>query len=303
MSSSIHVDMPQLQQLKFQAQGLSFVSKRKIKRQPLGQHRSSLHGRGLNFEELRQYQHGDDIRTMDWKATLRTSKPHVRVFSEERDRDLLIVLDQRQAMFFGSTGKTKSVIAAELAALSMWIATQQGDRTGLLVFSDSSSRQLQPKRNQRHQTQLLQQITAYNQSLSVAPLTHQAAPTASHLHQVLAQCNGASLVLLICDPNDWDDDTFAALKLLLQQHQVVLCHVADPLEQQLPADANLILSNGLEQIQVDGNDSALTTKMAQHQHHAEQRFEALEQRYPFQRFMVSTIKPITAQLRTWLESR
>ena len=83
-----------------------------------GRHASRLRGRGLNFEEIRRYLPGDDTRNMDWKVTARMRKPHVRVYTEERDRPCLLVVDQRQSMFFGTRRCMKSVAAAEVAALA-----------------------------------------------------------------------------------------------------------------------------------------------------------------------------------------
>ena len=79
-----------------------------------------LRGRGFDFEEIRRYLPGDDIRSIDWRVTARTGKPHLRVFTEERDRPVILVVDQRRSMFFGSRRALKSVVAAETAALAAW---------------------------------------------------------------------------------------------------------------------------------------------------------------------------------------
>ena len=94
---------------------------------------------GLNFDELRRYQPGDDLRHLDWRASLRTGKPVVRTFTEERDRPALILVDQRMSMFFGSQRSFKSAIAAELGALAAWMVFNAGDRVGGLVFNDHAS--------------------------------------------------------------------------------------------------------------------------------------------------------------------
>ena len=85
-----------------------------------GRHASRLRGRGHNFEELRGYVSGDDIRNVDWKATARSGEPHIRVYIEERDRPVLLLIDQRHNMFFGTRRAMKSVVAAEAAALAAW---------------------------------------------------------------------------------------------------------------------------------------------------------------------------------------
>ena len=101
-----------------------------------GRHASRLRGRGLDFEEVRAYLPGDDVRTIDWRVTARTGVPHTRVYTEERDRPALLVVDQRLAMFFGTRLNLKSVTAAEAAALAAWRVFLSGDRVGAVVFDD-----------------------------------------------------------------------------------------------------------------------------------------------------------------------
>ena len=114
-----------------------------------GRHASWLRGRGLNFEEICRYLPGDDIRHMDWRMTARMRKPHVRVYSEERDRPVLLVIDQRQNMFFGSRRAMKSVVAAEVSALAAWRVLQAGDRVGALVFADAKVVEIPPQRSEQ----------------------------------------------------------------------------------------------------------------------------------------------------------
>ena len=108
----IHVSLAHLRSLQGAAQGLSFLPRQPSASVLNGRHASRLRGRGLNFEEMRDYLPGNDIRSIDWKATARTGRPHVRVFTEERDRPALLVVDQRMSMFFGSQLNMKSVTAA-----------------------------------------------------------------------------------------------------------------------------------------------------------------------------------------------
>ena len=147
---NIYANLKQLIALKFQATGFSFLPKQPIHSILSGRHASRLRGRGLNFEELRHYRAGDDIRTMDWKVTNRTGKPHVRVYTEERERPVLLLIDQRISMFFGSLLKMKSVIAAELAALSAWRVLSAGDRVGAIVFNDTDILESKPYRSQKN---------------------------------------------------------------------------------------------------------------------------------------------------------
>jgi len=113
-----YVSLDDLQKLSHRAQGFSFLPRQPVHSLLTGRHASRLRGRGLDFDELRHYYEGDDTRTIDWAATARLGTPYVRVYREERDRPVLLLVDQRVSMFFGSKRATKSVVAAEVAALS-----------------------------------------------------------------------------------------------------------------------------------------------------------------------------------------
>ena len=99
--SAIYADLNELRRLKYLAKGFSFTPNQPANSALSGKNASKLRGRGLNFEELRHYQPGDDIRSMDWKVTQRTGKPHIKVFTEERERNVFLAIDQRMTMFFG----------------------------------------------------------------------------------------------------------------------------------------------------------------------------------------------------------
>src|SRR5262245_27716143 len=131
------VSLEELLRLKHRATGFSFLPRQPVHSLLAGRHASRLRGRGLNFEELRHYYEGDDTRSIDWLATARLRNPQVRVYTEERDRPVLLVVDQRSSMFFGSRRAMKSVVAAEAAALAAWRVTSLGDRVGAVVFGDA----------------------------------------------------------------------------------------------------------------------------------------------------------------------
>src|SRR6266850_2775096 len=116
---------------------LELVSARLIRAGFAGDYHSAFHGRGIEFSQVREYQPGDDIRTIDWNVTARSGVPHVKQFIEERDLTILIAVDVSGSMAFGSVDWRKCDIAAELAAVFAFSAVQSSDRVGLLLFSDS----------------------------------------------------------------------------------------------------------------------------------------------------------------------
>src|SRR5690625_1883954 len=162
-----------------------------------GRHPARGRGRGLDFEEVRPYQPGDDVRSIDWRVTARSQQPYSRVYHTERERPVLLVVDQRPTMFFGSRHCCKSVLAAQLAAWLAWAALGQGDRVGALVLTSGAPVILPPRRSRRSVLQLLEATARANQALSA---TLPPAPAAA-LEQALATLpglarSGASLWLL-----------------------------------------------------------------------------------------------------------
>src|SRR5580765_2610129 len=134
--TGVYVDLAHLIMLEQRGRRVSLLPRQPVQSLLSGRFASRMRGRGLNFEEIRDYRSGDDVRSIDWKVTARLQKPHIRVFNEERDRQALLVVDQRLSMFFGSRRAMKSVAAAEAAAIGAWRVLGAGDRVGAVVFND-----------------------------------------------------------------------------------------------------------------------------------------------------------------------
>jgi uncharacterized protein (DUF58 family) len=132
---AIHVTLDELINLRMQARHLSLHSKHPAMHAMSGNHVSHFKGRGMDYMESRIYQAGDDIRNMDWRVTARTGQPHIKLFQEERQRPVMIMLDYNPGMFFASQGRFKSVVASQAAALLAWSALNNGDRVGGLIIN------------------------------------------------------------------------------------------------------------------------------------------------------------------------
>ena len=163
----VHVDLDHLIALEQRGRKLSFLPRQPVHSLLAGRHASRMRGRGLNFEEIRDYRIGDDVRTIDWKVTARLQRPHVRVFDEERDRPGLLIVDQRLSMFFGTVLAMKSVTAAETAAIAAWRLLDAGDRVGAVVFNDRDMIAVEPRRSRRTVLEILRALVAQNQALGV----------------------------------------------------------------------------------------------------------------------------------------
>lgn len=251
--SGVYTSLRELVRLQHKARGFSFLPRQPMHSLLAGRHASKLRGRGLNFEELRNYRPGDDIRAMDWKATLRSGKPHVRVMTEERDRPAYVIVDQRQAMFFGSRLNLKSVSAAELGAVAAWRVLGQGDRVGAFVFNDTEIAELRPQRSRRNVMKLLHEVVRFNHALQPKPAVKSGATMLNQvLEQVARVAKHDSLICILTDMQGADEKTREIATRLAQRNDVVVGFVYDPLERQLPESREVLFSDGERQLAVDG---------------------------------------------------
>ncbi|WP_074771800.1 DUF58 domain-containing protein [Paraburkholderia fungorum] len=248
---SVYVDAAHLVQLEWRARGLSFVAPAPVSSILSGRQASRMRGRGLNFEELRGYLPGDDIRHLDWRVSLRTGKPHVRVYTEERDRPLLVVVDQRMSMFFGSSRAFKSVVAAEAAALAVWMGFAAGDRVGGVVFGDDEIVRVRPLRSRSRIDMLFNAIARMNASLAAeSPARTNYLQLNAALEGVLQIASHDFLVCIISDFAGANERTRGLLRQLSTHNDVVATLVYDPLWQRMPEHRALVVSEGRLQVEL-----------------------------------------------------
>ena len=248
----VYVELDELIRLQFKARGFSFLPRQPIHSLLAGRHASRIRGRGLDFEELRGYLPGDDPRSIDWKVTARTGKPYVRVFTEERDRPALLVVDQRINMFFGTRVAMKSVVAAQLAALGAWRVFDQGDRVGGLVFDDSDVTEVRPHRSRARVMQVLQAVVEKNQALR-ADL--EVEPNGAMLNQVLERVSRIAhhdhLIAVVSDFHGADDQTRRLLTRMAEHNDVLAALLYDPSKVAPFEGGRLVLTDGQRQVELD----------------------------------------------------
>ncbi|GAB5415209.1 MAG: DUF58 domain-containing protein [Congregibacter sp.] len=245
-----------LSSLEHQARGFSFLPRQPAQSILAGRHASRLRGRGLSFEEIRHYRPGDDIRSMDWKVTNRTRKPHVRVYTEERERQVHLIVDQRTHMFFGSERAMKSVAAAELAALAAWRVLAAGDRLGATVFNDEKCFRFAAQNSRATVLRLLSRLAACNADLTAANSScSEQLPLA--IDTALRTVSHDALILLISDADGWETACETLVGRARRHNDVVMLHVRDRGELNLPARDDLVVSDGSLQIAVNTRRSAL----------------------------------------------
>jgi len=250
----VYANLEELIASQRRARGFSLLPRQPIRSLLAGRHASRLRGRGLNFEEIRRYQIGDDIRQIDWKATARTRKTHSRVFTEERERTTLLLVDQRITMFFGSVRNMKSVTAAEAAALGAWRVLAQNDRVGALVFNDSTIAEIRPQRSHAAVMRILEAIVRQNHQLTVSG---EIRANPGMFNEALRHCDRLAkhdcLVCIISDGFGHDEESRRLLTRIAAHNDLLFVFIYDPLEAELPAAGPLVFSDGTEQLQVDTN--------------------------------------------------
>ena len=248
----INISLQHLQQLEGPARGLSFLPRQPAKSILNGQHASRLRGRGLNFEELRSYLPGDDIRSIDWKATARKREPHVRVYTEERDRPALVIVDQRQSMFFGTSHCMKSVTAAEVAAVTAFRVLAKGDRIGGIVFDDKRVDEFKPQRSRRALYALLKNIEKKNQALSADnPPVTEPMPLNQPLQAASRIARHDHLIVVVSDFDGIDDETHRHVTDLARGNDVCLMLIHDPWAADMPRGLDIVASDGELQVSLD----------------------------------------------------
>lgn len=249
----IHVSLAHLRKLEGASRGLSFLPRQPASSVLNGRHASRLRGRGLNFEEMRDYLPGDDIRSIDWKATARTGSPHVRVFTEERDRPALLVVDQRMSMFFGSTLNMKSVTAAEAAAIASFRILDAGDRVGGIVFDDENQIEFTPRRSRRAAYALLESIAELNAGLHADRVVQSAPGGLNHvLGSISRLAHHDHLVIIYSDFDGIDDTTQRRLSGLAAHNDLLLVLVHDPASASgINTDQRVVVGDHQMQAEID----------------------------------------------------
>jgi len=276
--------------------------KQKVKSILGGRHASKLRGRGLDFEEVRQYVKGDDIRNIDWKVTARTKTTHTRVFSEEKEKPALIVVDQTKSMFFGSQKRTKSVVAAELAALAAFRVLKQGDRVGGIVFADNGIDIVFPKRDRRNILRFLEKVVSRNRELAESTpekFEDELKEVAQKIRNIVTH---DFLVITIGDFHRYHPKVTKFINQIAQHNDVILAKVTDPMERDIPA-TNFVIGDEKTQATIEGKSQKLREKFSSGYDQDLLDFESQMKKHRIPVFSVDTIQPVDQQIKDVFKGR
>ena len=230
---------------------LELRTRRLVESSFAGQYQSVFKGRGMNFEEVRPYSPGDEIRAIDWNVTARTGEPYIKKFTEEREMTVMIVLDVSASGDFGSVRESKREMAAEVASILAFSAIHNNDKVGLLLFSDRVELFIPPKKGRLHILRLIREMLFFSPKARGTDL----AGALEYMNKVITR---RAVVFVISD--FLTGDFSRPLTVSARRHDMVALTVVDPAEEALP-DVGVILLEDPEtgeQIEVDTSRRAIT---------------------------------------------
>ena len=278
MSSGIDLTIDELIQYQNKASLINLTAVKNIQSQMSGNYLARTKGRGMEFDEVRHYQNGDDIRAIDWRVTARTGITHTKLFREEVERPVIIATDLSSNMLFGSQLLFKSVQAAHLASLVAWHAKIRGDRVGGIVFNEFQHSELKPRSRQQGVLHYIHTLmTCHENSLeqsqnNVQNNTQPLDDEKNSQHAFEENClrirqvsRPGSLVYLITDGHHINHEAIRHLSNISQHCELVVCLISDPLEHNLPASdkkLNVSITDGHQKQQLTLGDK----KTAQQYH-------------------------------------
>jgi uncharacterized protein (DUF58 family) len=209
---------------------IQITTNRLVNESLAGEYHSVFKGRGMEFDEVREYQHGDDIRSIDWNVTSRTGRPFVKRYVEERELTVMLLVDTSASGAFGSVDKTKSEIAAEISALIAFSAIKNNDRVGAILFTDRVEKFIPPRRGSTHVLRVIREVLFHKPE-------HRGTSIQSAFEHLNLVIRKRSVVFLISDLLDQGFEQ--SLKVANRKHDVVIVQVTDPREKDLP-DAGIL---------------------------------------------------------------
>ena len=294
---SLELNINDLFELEELTKDFTLFPHRRIHGLLIGSHASDLRGRGLDFSEVRKYVQGDDIRNIDWKVTARTQKTHTKVFNEEKQRKQLILLDQSRRMLFGSDVQLKINRGIQLAAIHAFRALKMGDRVAVWAFNEEEMITQPPTSSRNDVAGMLYETL----ELNLKTQKHQFAIDSKAAHSMHTMLEIADervshdyIIQIISDFTLLPDEDIDIITELSEKNDVIVSHIYDPLDRQLPAE-KITLSDGTKQISLKSNKGINKEFQKEYDRKIETLKEKLEDfRIPFLTF--TTTQTIHEQL-------
>jgi len=298
------ISSPSLIQLRSQANQLPLDSG-KIHAKQGGAYLSSFKGRGMEFDESRVYQAGDDIRNMDWRVTARTGTAHTKVFCEERERPVLLWLDLNNSMMFATQNKFKSVMATEIASLIAWSAATNSDRVGGLIFSADEHTELKPRRGKTSVLDFIGHCTkheawSFENSATSSKRSSPNRNMASAVSRLRKVTHPGSLIFMISDFREMDENAFSHIANIARNNDIILIKISDPIEADLPSSGSYKLTDGIKELQIQTSSKKTRDEYHQRYLNAEHHLEKFCRKNRIHLIQISTADDALDKLKQGL---
>lgn len=281
---------------------------RQVSENLAGAYRSVFKGRGMDFEEAREYQPGDEIRSIDWNVTARTGKAHVKKYREERELTMMLAVDLSASGQFGSGDSSKREIAAEIASTLAFSAARNNDKVGLVLFTEDAEHIIPPRKGRRHILRLIRDILAFEPQ-------HRGTNIARALEEVNRILKRRAIVVLVSDFLQGPDgkipdpegksEVFKALDITNRRHDLVCFEIVDPRETVLPTLGVLTLEDSEtgEIVSLDTSSAAVRKTYAEINARRLADFKRTLARSKIDLLEIRTDKPFITPLRKFFERR
>lgn len=230
-----------------------------------GQYHSAFKGRGMAFSEVREYQFGDDIRDIDWNVTARYNKPFIKVFEEEREMTVMLMIDVSGSLDFGTHSQTKRDIVTEMAATLAFSAIQNNDKIGVIFFTNKIEKFIPPKKGKKHILYIIRELIDFQPTNTQTDL----AMVLKFLTNAIKKRCTAFLISDFLDVHDYDN----ALTIANRKHDLIALQIYDKLEVELPAVGliKMIDAESGEEIWIDSSSKSVRERY--HRHHQKQQMK------------------------------
>src|SRR5690554_46011 len=269
--ATTRINLQALIRLQADARALKLPSARPARARQAGLQRSAQRGRGMAFAEVRLYQPGDDIRSIDWRVTARRQAPHTKLYEEGRERPVLLICDLGPTLFFASTGAFKQVRCAQLAAILAWLALMAGDQVGGIVFNGSTLNVQRPARRKKSVLRLLDTLASQQHTSIENAASETTLDTA--LAEARRVAHTGSRIFVISDFLGISDSTPALLGALARHNSVSALRVVDPLELELPQSGRFAVAGAEGPVWFDASNSNFQQAWREKITHHEARLE------------------------------
>lgn len=264
-NANTQVSAKSMVETRHHARQFNFTSIKKASSAISGLHDSRFRGRGMDYQESRIYQAGDDIRNMDWRVTARTGDAHTKLFQEERERPTYLIIDTNSSLHFGTKTQFKSVLASKIAALIGWSSVQQGDRIGALTYGINGIHIVKATAGKRGMMAMMSHLIKAFEHHSKQPEQHDLDQALKQLRTIIRP---GSMVVLISDFYALGEESKRHLLQLRKHNDVLGIKISDPFENQLPLPA-------LYGVQTKHHSRVLDT----HQNRTQEKLQAKQQQH------------------------